>query len=185
MSTTTRLRRPRRISRRRAPPNPRFATRRPIVVIFEGHYHGHDEEWLFDREEGEVRAQFLGVDRDRQTNMRLVPFNDPAALGEALEPGDVACVVTEPALTNLGVIQPEPGFHDELRRQTRAAGTLLLLDETHTAMCAPGGLTAARSLEPDLITLGKFIGGGIPIGTYGMSAELSDVFESPDPDAPH
>jgi glutamate-1-semialdehyde 2,1-aminomutase len=163
----------------------RFATGRPVVVMFEGHYHGHDEEWLFDREEGEVRAQFLGVDRAGQRNVRLIPFNDSTALGEALEPGDVACVVTEPVLTNLGVIQPEPGFHDELRRQTRAAGTLLLLDETHTALCAPGGLTQAWSLEPDLITLGKFIGGGIPIGTYGMSAELSDVFESPDPEDPH
>jgi glutamate-1-semialdehyde 2,1-aminomutase len=67
----------------------------------------------------------------------------------------------------------------------RAAGTLLLLDETHTALCAPGGLTAVWSLEPDLITLGKFIGGGVPIGTYGMSAELSDVFENPDPEDPH
>jgi glutamate-1-semialdehyde 2,1-aminomutase len=163
----------------------RFATGRRVVVMFEGHYHGHDEEWLFERERGEVRAEYLGVDRTRQSNLRLIPFNDPAALGEALEPGDVACVVTEPVLTNLGVIQPEPGFHDQLRRRTREAGTLLLLDETHTAICAPGGLTAAWSLEPDLVTLGKFIGGGVPIGIYGMSAELSDVFESPDHDDPY
>ncbi len=163
----------------------RFATRRPVIVLFEGHYHGHDEEWLVDREGGEVRPQYLGVDRAGQSNVRVIPFNDLDALGTALEPGDVACVVTEPALTNLGVIQPDPGFHDELRRRARAAGTLLLLDETHTAICGPGGLTKAWSLEPDLITLGKFIGGGIPIGTYGMSAELSDIFESPDPDNPH
>ena len=163
----------------------RFATGRSVLVMFEGHYHGHDEEWLFDREEGEVRAQYLGVERAAQSNARLVPFNDPDALGAALEPGDVACVVTEPALTNLGVIQPEPGFHGELRRQTREAGTLLLLDETHTAICGPGGLTAAWSLEPDLVTLGKFIGGGVPIGTYGMSAELSNIFETPDAHDPH
>jgi glutamate-1-semialdehyde 2,1-aminomutase len=162
----------------------RFATRRRVVIIFEGHYHGHDEEWLFNREKGEVRAEYLGVDRARQSNVRLIPFNDPAALGEALEPGDVACVVTEPVLTNLGVIQPEAGFHDHLRRLTREAGTLLLLDETHTAICGPGGLTEAWSLEPDLVTLGKFIGGGVPIGVYGMSAELSDIFQSPDPDDP-
>jgi glutamate-1-semialdehyde 2,1-aminomutase len=160
----------------------RFATGRRVVIMFEGHYHGHDEEWLFDREKAEVRAEYLGVDRAGQSNVRLIPFNDPAALEEALEPGDVASVVTEPALTNLGVIQPEPGFHEELRRQTRKTGTLLLLDETHTAICGPGGLTAAWALEPDLVTLGKFIGGGVPIGVYGMSAELSDVFESPSPE---
>jgi glutamate-1-semialdehyde 2,1-aminomutase len=163
----------------------RFATGRPVVVMFEGHYHGHDEEWLFDREKGEVRAEYHGVDRARQSNLRLIPFNDPDALGEALEPADVACVVTEPVLTNFGVIQPEPGFHDQLRRRTREAGTLLLLDETHTAICGPGGLTAAWSLEPDLVTLGKFIGGGVPMGVYGMSAGLSDVFESPDPHEPY
>jgi glutamate-1-semialdehyde 2,1-aminomutase len=163
----------------------RFATGRGVIVMFEGHYHGHDEEWLFEREKGEIRAEYHGVDRARQSNLRLIPFNDPDALGEALEPGDVACVVTEPVLTNLGVIQPEPGFHDQLRRRTREAGSLLLLDETHTAICGPGGLTAAWSLEPDLVTLGKFIGGGVPIGVYGMSAELSDVFESPDPREPY
>jgi len=163
----------------------RFATGRPMIVMFEGHYHGHDEEWLVDREDGEIRAQYLGVGSAGQSNVRMIPFNDPNALGEALEPGDVACVVTEPALTNLGVIQPEPGYHDELRRRTREAGTLLLLDETHTARCGPGDLTEAWSLEPDLITLGKFIGGGIPIGTYGMSAGLSDVFERPNPGDPH
>jgi glutamate-1-semialdehyde 2,1-aminomutase len=163
----------------------RFATKRRVVVMFEGHYHGHDEEWLFEREKGEIRAEYLGIDRARQSNLRLIPFNDLAALGEALEPGDVACVVTEPVLTNLGVIQPEPSFHEELRRRTRKAGTLLVLDETHTAICGPGGLTATWSLEPDLVTLGKFIGGGVPIGVYGMSAELSEVFESPDPDDPH
>src|ERR671910_190574 len=155
----------------------RFATGRGVIVMFEGHYHGHDEEWLFEREKGEIRAEYLGVNRTRQSNLRLIPFNDPDALGKALEPGDVACVVTEPVLTNLGVIQPEPGFHDQLRRLTREASTLLLLDETHTAICGPGGLTAAWSLEPDLLTLGKFIGGGVPIGIYGMSAELSDVIE--------
>jgi glutamate-1-semialdehyde 2,1-aminomutase len=163
----------------------RFATGRGVIVMFEGHYHGHDEEWLFEREKGEIRAEYHGVDRARQSNLRLIPFNDLDALGEALEPGDVACVVTEPVLTNLGVIQPEPGFHDQLRRRTRGAGTLLLLDETHTAICGPGGLTAAWSLEPDLVTLGKFIGGGVPIGVYGMSTELSDLFESPDPHDPY
>jgi glutamate-1-semialdehyde 2,1-aminomutase len=162
----------------------RFATGRPVIALFEGHYHGHDEEWLLDREGEEMRPQYLGVDRDGQGNVRVIPFNDLDALGAALGAGDVACVVTEPALTNLGVIQPDSGFHEELRRRTRDAGTLLLLDETHTAICGPGGLTKAWSLEPDLITLGKFIGGGIPIGTYGMRAELSDVFERPDPDNP-
>jgi glutamate-1-semialdehyde 2,1-aminomutase len=86
----------------------RFATGRDVIVMFEGHYHGHDEEWLFEREKGEIRAEYHGVDRARQSNLRLIPFNDPDALGKALEPGDVACVVTEPVLTNLGVIQRSP-----------------------------------------------------------------------------
>ena len=84
----------------------RFATGRGVIVMFEGHYHGHDEEWLFEREKGEIRAEYHGVDRARQSNLRLIPFNNSDALAEALEPGDVACVVTEPVLTNLGVIQP-------------------------------------------------------------------------------
>ncbi|HEU4403173.1 MAG TPA: aminotransferase class III-fold pyridoxal phosphate-dependent enzyme, partial [Candidatus Polarisedimenticolia bacterium] len=98
----------------------------------------------------------------------------------ALRPGDVACVVTEPALTNAGVIQPDPGFHAALRAMTRERGSLLVIDEAHTLVCGPGGLTARFELDPDLITLGKFIAGSVPLGAYGMTADLAERFARPD-----
>ncbi len=95
----------------------------------------------------------------------------------ALSTGAYACVLTEPALTNEGVVLPDPGFHERLRRLTRETGTLLVLDETHTLICGPGGLTREWGLEPDVVVVGKAIGGGLPLGAYGMSAELSAAFE--------
>ena len=93
-------------------------------------------------------------------------------------PGAYACVLTEPALTNEGVVLPDPGFHGRLRALTREAGTLLVLDETHTLICGPGGLTREWGLEPDVVVVGKAIGGGLPLGAYGMSAELSAAFDA-------
>jgi glutamate-1-semialdehyde 2,1-aminomutase len=87
--------------------------------------------------------------------------------------------VTEPAITDLGVIQPEPGFHEALRQATRETGTLLVLDETHTLICGCGGLVGEWALQPDIVTLGKSIAGGIPIGTYGMTSELAEVLDRP------
>ena len=84
---------------------------------------------------------------------------------------------TEPALTNCGVVFPEPGFHEGLRRVSRETGTLLMLDETHTLICGPAGLAGRWGLEPDLVVLGKGIGGGLPFGAYGMSAALMTAFE--------
>jgi glutamate-1-semialdehyde aminotransferase len=140
----------------------RYATRRDVVRLGE---HGTSE------------PEMLGLPARVTSQTRLVQFNDVGALSAALSRGDVACVVTEPALTNLGVIQPDPGFHEELRRLTREAGTLLVIDETHTQICGRGGLTKRWGLEPDVVTLGKSIGGGVPIGAYGMSAELGERFE--------
>ena len=106
----------------------------------------------------------------------LVPLNDPAALAAALEAGDIAIVLTEPALTNnFGLILPDPGFHAELRRLTRDAGTLLAIDETHTQVVGPGGLTAAWGLDPDFVTCGKSIAGGVPFGAWGMTEEIAAV----------
>ena len=92
----------------------------------------------------------------------------------ALAPGDVACVLAEPALTNIGIVLPEPGFHDALRRLTRDTGTLLVIDETHTICAGPGGCTAAWGLEPDLLVIGKTIGGGVPAAAYGLTAEVAE-----------
>ena len=99
----------------------------------------------------------------------MVELNDLDALAAALAPGDVACVLAEPALTNIGIVLPEPAFHDALRELTRRTGTLLVIDETHTFSAGPGGYTAAHGLEPDLLTIGKAIGGGVPVGAFGVT----------------
>src|SRR5206468_2761749 len=109
---------------------------------------------------------------------RVVEWNDVDALTRELEYGDVACVLTEPVLTNIGIVHPEPGFHDALRSVTRATETLLIVDETHTICAGPGGYTAAHGLEPDLLTIGKPIAGGIPAAAYGFSADVADRLEA-------
>jgi glutamate-1-semialdehyde 2,1-aminomutase len=105
----------------------------------------------------------------------VAPFNDLDAVERALEHGDVACVLTEPALTNVGVVLPEPGFHEGLRDLCTRAGAYLVCDETHTLASGPGGLTGLWGLRPDAVTLGKGIAGGLPIGAYGLSEELAEV----------
>ena len=101
-------------------------------------------------------------------------WNDVDALERALAAEDVACVLAEPALTNIGIVLPEPGFHDALRDVTRRTGTLLIIDETHTFSAGPGGCTAVWGLEPDLLTIGKAIGGGVPAGAYGVSDDVAE-----------
>ena len=96
------------------------------------------------------------------------------ALEAALAAGDVACVLAEPAMTNVGIVHPDPGFHAALREITRRAGTLLVLDETHTISAGPGGYTRAHGLDPDVLTIGKPIAGGVPAAVYGLTAELAD-----------
>ena len=140
---------------------------------------------LFTSSEYGPIPYYHGLDPASAHRVRSIALNDPDALATALAPGDVACVVTEPALTNAGVIQPDPGFHAELHRLTRAHGTLLLLDETHTQVCGPGGLTGRWGLDPDLVVVGKSIAGGLPLGAYGMTDALADRHERPDPDDAH
>ena len=155
----------------------RHRTGRPLIVVFEGHYHGHLDDTLVTGDEESAGPELLGVNPRAAADTRVVGFNDLEALERVLERGNVAAVITEPALTNVGVVQPEDGFHAGLRARTRAHGSLLLLDETHTQTVAYGGLTRAWSLEPDMISLGKSLGGGVPIGAYGMTAELRDWME--------
>ena len=102
-----------------------------------------------------AREGNLGPPVDPALTTRVVEFNDLAALEAALAHGDVACVLAEPALTNVGIVHPEPGFHAALRELTRRAGTLLIIDETHTICAGPGGYTRAHGLEPDILTLGQ------------------------------
>jgi glutamate-1-semialdehyde 2,1-aminomutase len=113
----------------------------------------------------------------------VVEFNDAAALEEALSHEDVACVLAEPAMTNIGIVLPEPGFHDTLRDLTRRHGTILIIDETHTLSTGYGGYTREYDLEPDMLTVGKPIGGGVPAGAFGMTQEVADrAFAQPDAD---
>jgi glutamate-1-semialdehyde 2,1-aminomutase len=155
----------------------RHITRRPKVLVFGWCYHGTvDETFVIRGEDGRAlsRPGNVGPQVDPATTTKVVEFNDLDALEQALKDEDVACVLTEPALTNIGIVLPEPGFHDALRELTRATGTLLVIDETHTLSAGPGGCTAAWGLEPDVVTLGKSIGGGVPIGAYGVSAEVAE-----------
>jgi glutamate-1-semialdehyde 2,1-aminomutase len=155
----------------------RVATGRDKIVVFHGSYHGHIDDTLVEREGATSVPSLLGSSIQVAKLTRVVPFNQPDALAAALAPCDVAAVITEPALTNIGVIQPEPDFHASLRAITHQTGTLLILDETHTQMAAWGGLTRKFGLDPDIITLGKSLGGGIAIGAYGMSETLAQVME--------
>ena len=108
-------------------------------------------------------------------------FNDVEAVRAALEPRDVAVVITEPTLTNnVGLLLPDPGFHDALRAITRETGTVLAYDETHPQVVGPGGLTRMWSLQPDVVTIGKSIAGGVPLGAYGMTEAVADTLHRPD-----
>ncbi len=155
----------------------RVVTGRDKVVLFDGKYLGHLSEALVELgPDGALVAEERGIARDAVEGTVLVPLNDPTALADVLERRDIAIVLTEPALTNnFGLILPDPGFHAALRRLTRDAGTLLAIDETHTQIVGPGGLTAAWGLTPDLITCGKSIAGGVPFGAWGMTDEIADV----------
>ena len=154
----------------------RHVTRRPYVLVFNHCYHGTVDETLASLQDGVVVARRgnLGPPVSPAATTKVVEFNDVEALEATLAPGDVACVLAEPALTNVGIVLPEPGFHDALRRVTRDTGTVLVLDETHTICCGPGGFTGAESLEPDALTIGKPIAGGVPASAYGFSAELAE-----------
>jgi glutamate-1-semialdehyde 2,1-aminomutase len=159
----------------------RVATGRPRVLLFEGKYHGHFDQALVTLEDGREVPEELGLPPDVTAQTRVVPFNDLEAVSRALEPRDVAVVLLEPAMTNnQGLILPDAGFHEGLRRITRETGTVLAYDETHTLVCGPGGLTRIWNLEPDAVSLGKSIAAGVPIGAYGMTEDLATVFEHPD-----
>ena len=155
----------------------RAATRRPKILVFNYCYHGSvDETLAVVDDQGRVTARpgNLGAPVDPSVTTRVVEFNDLDALERELAAGDVACVLAEPALTNIGIILPEPAYHDQLRRLTREYGTLLIIDETHTICAGPGGFTAAEGLQPDMLTIGKTIAGGIPAGAFGMTPELAE-----------
>ena len=155
----------------------RHVTARPRIAVFNWCYHGSvDESFVILDEQGLARARsgLVGPALDPTETTRVAEFNDVGSLERALEHGDVACLLMEPALTNIGIVLPEPGYMQEVRFLCRKYDTLLIIDETHTLSAGPGGCTAAWGLEPDAVTLGKSIGGGVPIGTFGVTSELAE-----------
>jgi glutamate-1-semialdehyde 2,1-aminomutase len=116
--------------------------------------------------------------------MRVVEFNDLAALEAALAPGDVAAVLCEPAMTNIGMVLPQPGYWEAAQQIIKKHGTLLLIDETHTISTGPGGYTKAHGLQPDMFVVGKPVGGGMPCAVYGFSAELAERAQAAKRNAP-
>ncbi|MET0614184.1 MAG: aspartate aminotransferase family protein [Thermoleophilaceae bacterium] len=154
----------------------RQVTGRDRIGVFSWCYHGSvDESFVRLDEQGLPRARegLVGPAVDPTETTRVAEFNEIDSVRSILEYGDVACLLMEPALTNIGIVLPEPGFLAEVRNLCDEHGTLLIIDETHTLSDGPGGCTAAWGLRPDAVTLGKSIGGGVPIGAYGVTAELA------------
>jgi glutamate-1-semialdehyde 2,1-aminomutase len=155
----------------------RHVTARPKVLVFNWCYHGSvDEAFVTLGPDGREHSREgnVGPQVDPAQTTRVAEFNEIESVEAALAHGDVACVLMEPALTNIGIVLPEEGFLARVREACTRTATLLIIDETHTFSAGPGGCTAAWGLEPDVVTLGKSIGGGVPIGAYGVSAELAE-----------
>ncbi len=148
----------------------RAYTGRQQVLVFDAKYHGHMDEMLWS----DGQPDGVGLPTGSGDHVRTVPFNDVEALDVALAGGDVAAVLLEPVMTNCGLVLPQPGFHDHLRSATRRQGTLVAADVTHTQFAMYGGGTHDVGLDPDIITGGKGIGGGVPVGVFGMTSPLAD-----------
>ena len=155
----------------------RAITQRPQLLVFDGCYHGAVDDTLVDLDPGTghtlPRPSVLGQVHNHAAFTRVVPFNDLPALEAALAWGDVACLLAEPALTNFGLVPPEPGFWDAARALCRQHGTLFVCDETHTISTALGGYARAHALEPDFLVVGKAVAGGLPCAVYGFTAEMA------------
>ena len=155
----------------------RAITGKPKILVNSYCYHGSVDESLIvvgADGEGTSRPGNVGSPVDVTLTSRVAEFNDVDGLERQLAHGDVAAVLMEPALTNIGIVLPEPGYLEAVREITRRHGVLLINDETHTFSAGPGGMTQRDGLEPDVLVIGKAIGGGIPTGSYGLSAELAE-----------
>jgi glutamate-1-semialdehyde 2,1-aminomutase len=157
----------------------RSITGRSKIVVFNGCYHGAVDDVFVDLRGGrpELRRSLVGQVYDVRQHTRVVEFNDPGALEAALAPGDVACLLMEPAMTNVGMVLPAPGYLDAVRALTRRYGTLLVFDETHTISSGYGGHTGTFGPLPDLFVLGKPVGGGVPCAVYGFTADVAARME--------
>ncbi|HTU16101.1 MAG TPA: aspartate aminotransferase family protein [Solirubrobacterales bacterium] len=164
----------------------RQITGRPKVLVFSYSYHGSvDEAFAVAAPDGSTvsRAGNVGPPVDPAQTTVAIEFNDLDALEKALATGEIACVLAEPAMTNMGIVLPDEGYHQALRELTGKHGTLLIIDETHTFSAGAGGCTRAWDLKPDLFTIGKAIGAGIPAGALGMTDAVAErMFEQTEAD---
>jgi glutamate-1-semialdehyde 2,1-aminomutase len=153
----------------------REITQRPKILVFHYCYHGTVDETFVSLHDGVVgpRRGNIGPPVDPVETTRVVEFNDLQALEDALKHHDVACVLAEPAMTNVGIILPDAGYWSAARELTRRYGALLIVDETHTICAGPGGCTRDWKLQPDILVFGKPIGSGIPGATYGVTEEVA------------
>jgi glutamate-1-semialdehyde 2,1-aminomutase len=153
----------------------RALTERPKILFHSYCYHGSVDESLIVLEAGLPASRWgnVGAPYDVLQTSRVAEINDLEGLDRELAHGDTAAVLIEPALTNIGIVLPEPGYLEGVRELTRRHGTLLIHDETHTFSAGPGGVTGRDGLSPDIVTIGKAIAGGVPCGAYGLSAELA------------
>ncbi len=158
----------------------RQLTGRPKILVFNWCYHGTVDETFITLKDGTAQSRRgnIGPPVDPALTTKVVEFNDFGALQQALAEGDVACVLAEPVMTNVGIVHPEEGFHRAMRALTRQFGTLLIVDETHTICAGPGGCTRAENLEPDFVVFGKPIGSGVPGAAYGFTHELAERIAS-------
>ena len=153
----------------------REITQRPKILVYNYCYHGTVDESFAGLQDGVVgpRRGNIGPPVNPAETTRVVEFNDLNAMEEALQRRDVAVLLAEPAMTNVGIILPDTGYWKAARELTRKYGTLFIADETHTICVGPGGCTQEWRLEPDFVVFGKPIGGGIPGSAYGMTEELA------------
>jgi glutamate-1-semialdehyde 2,1-aminomutase len=159
----------------------RELTGKPKIVVNDWCYHGTVDETLVildDQGETVSRPGAIGPQVDPGLTTIAVPFNDLDAMEKALAGGDVACVLMEPALTNIGIVLPQPGYLEGVRRLTKQYGVILILDETHTICAGPQGASRLWGIEPDMLVIGKTIGGGVPVAAYGMSSEIARNVEN-------
>jgi glutamate-1-semialdehyde 2,1-aminomutase len=154
----------------------RLITGKKKIIVIDRCYHGSvDESFATLDSSGATitREGNIGAPVPLDLTTRVVEFNDLSGMEEALKFGDVAAILMEPAMTNVGIVLPEEGYLTGVGELAKKYGALWIIDETHTISVGPGGMSAQLGLNPDFLTIGKAIGGGIPTGTFGMSYEMA------------
>jgi glutamate-1-semialdehyde 2,1-aminomutase len=159
----------------------RLITKKSRIIVIDRCYHGSvDETFATLDSSGKTVAREgnIGAPIELANTTRVVPFNDLDAMKKALQQKDVAAILMEPAMTNVGIVLPEDGYLKAVEKMSKEFGAKLIIDETHTISVGPGGMTAQLGLKPDFLTIGKAIGGGFPTGAFGMSAEIATAIKS-------